>query len=90
MTVQNASQIIRSLENDVRIGYWPHVEFSWTGAVRRANEISIQFSPTLSVRGMDLFHVAIALELEADLLLTFDTDQAALAQAVGINVHQWA
>ena len=26
-------QLIRLLEQEVRLGYWPHVEFKWTSAV---------------------------------------------------------
>jgi predicted nucleic acid-binding protein len=35
---------------------------------------------------MDLFHLAIAIEVGADALLSFDTDQIALAQAAGLTV----
>ena len=37
---------------------------------------------------MDLFHVAIALEIGADALLSFDTDQIALAEAAGLSVFR--
>ena len=36
------------------------------------------------VRGMDLFHVAIALEVAADGFLSFDDEQSALAEAAGL------
>lgn len=35
---------------------------------------------------MDLFHVAIAIEVGADALLSFDTDQITLAEAAGLTV----
>jgi hypothetical protein len=38
------------------------------------------------VRAMDLFHVAIAIEVAADALLSFDDDQVALAEAAGLAV----
>lgn len=28
--------MIRALEQEIRLGYWPHVEFSWTDTVRAA------------------------------------------------------
>ena len=37
------------------------------------------------VRAMDLFHVAIAIEVAAEALLTFDEDQIALAEAAGVT-----
>ena len=83
---QPAAGFTRALENEVRLGYWPHVEFSWTDALRTANELSAVHSRDLLIRGMDLFHVAIALDIGAETFLTFDTDQAALAKTAGLAV----
>jgi predicted nucleic acid-binding protein len=80
-----ARPIIRSIEEEVRLGYWPHREFSWTDAVRKACDISAGNSHML-IRGMDLFHVAIAAELRVGGFLTFDSDQAALAAAAALSV----
>lgn len=79
-------QIIRLLEQEVRIGYWPHVEFDWTDAVRTAGELRAEHSLKMVVRAMDLFHIAIAIEVGADALLSFDTDQIALARTAGLTV----
>jgi predicted nucleic acid-binding protein len=79
-------QIIRLLEQEVRIGYWPHVEFDWTDAVRTAGELRAEHSLKILVRAMDLFHVAIAIEVGADALLSFDIGQIALARAAGLTV----
>ena len=37
------------------------------------------------VRAMDLFHVAIAIEIGVEALLSFDEDQITLAEAAGIE-----
>src|SRR5579862_9582632 len=79
-------QVIRLLEQEVRLGYWPHVEFDWTDAVRTAGELRAEHSLRMVVRGMDLFHVAIAIEVAAEAILSFDTDQCNLAKAVGLDV----
>ena len=81
-------QIIRLLEQEVRLGYWSHVEFDWTDAVRTAGELRAEHSLKMVVRGMDLFHVAIAIEIGADRLLSFDEDQIELAKAAGLPVFQ--
>jgi predicted nucleic acid-binding protein len=81
-------QIIRLLEQEVRMGYWPHVEFDWTDAVRTAGELRAEHSLKMVVRAMDLFHIAIAIEIGAEALLSFDTDQIALAQAAGLKVFK--
>ena len=83
-------QIIRLLEQEVRIGYWPHVEFDWTDAVRTAGELRSEHSLKMVVRAMDLFHIAIAIEVGADAILSFDTEQIALAQAAGLTVFKLA
>ncbi len=80
---------IRSLEQEVRLGYWPHCEFKWIDAVRRANELSAIHSRDLLIRGMDLFHVAVAIESGCEDFVTFDTEQAALASAAGLRLWQW-
>ena len=79
-------QAIRLLEQEVRIGYWQHVEFDWTDAVRTAGELRAEHSLGMVVRAMDLFHVAIAFEVAADALLSFDAEQTALAEAAGLPV----
>ena len=79
-------QIIRLLEQEVRIGYWTHVEFDWTDAVRTAGELRAEHSLKIPVRAVDLFHVAIAIEVGAETLLSFDGEQIALAEAVGLRV----
>ena len=81
-----SGRVIRLLEQEVRIGYWPHVEFDWTDAVRMAGELRAEHSLRLVVRSMDLFHVAIALEVGAEALLSFDAEQIALAGAAGLPV----
>lgn len=77
-------QVTRLLEQEIRIGYWPHVEFDWTDAVRTAGELRAEHSLRILVRAMDLFHVAIAIEVGADALLSFDAEQIVLAEAAGL------
>jgi predicted nucleic acid-binding protein len=79
-------QIIRLLEQEIRIGYWLHMEFDWTEAVRTAGELRAEHSLNMRVRAMDLFHLAIAIEVGADALLSFDADQIALAKTAGLTV----
>jgi len=85
----SAKDLIRALEEEVRLGYWPHAEFDWTGVLRIANELSFEHSRRLVIRGMDLMHVAIALELAANTFLTFDKEQAELARAAGVPLFRW-
>jgi len=82
--------LIHSLQQEVKLGYWPHIEFDWTGAVRLAAEISAKHSAALMIRAMDLFHVAIAHELSVTAFLSFDEDQLGLAKASGLKLLKLA
>jgi predicted nucleic acid-binding protein len=81
-------RLIRALEQEVRIGYWPHVEFDWVDAVRTAGELRAEHSLKLPVRSMDLFHIAIAIEVGADALVSFDKDQITFARAAGLEIFK--
>jgi predicted nucleic acid-binding protein len=81
-----AREFIRALEQEVRLGYWPHLEFDWRDAVREACDLSARFGLRVAVRGMDLFHIAIAREVGADALVTFDREQREFATAAGLLV----
>jgi predicted nucleic acid-binding protein len=85
-----AREAIRLLEQEVRLGYWPHAEFNWLDAVRTACELSAEHGLTVPIRGMDLFHIAIAIEVGADALLTFDHEQGDLAKTAGLRVLRLA
>ncbi|HEY1171366.1 MAG TPA: hypothetical protein VGH19_08370 [Verrucomicrobiae bacterium] len=82
----DSQPLISALQQEVKLGYWPHVEFDWTNAIRLAGEISAKHSASMVIRGMDLFHVAIARELSVDAFLSFDEEQIALAKASGLKL----
>ncbi len=81
-----ARQMMRLLEQEIRLGYWPHVEFGWTDAVRTACNLAAQHSLGMTVRAMDLFHVAIAIEVGAEAFLSFDEEQMTLAEVAGLTL----
>ncbi len=56
-------------------------------AYERAILLSRQHTRVLGTRGMDVIHVAIALELTATDFFTFDKDQAKLAKRAGLTVR---
>jgi len=52
---------------------------------QEARRLSKAHCVTIGCRGFDILHVAGAILLEADTLLTFDQKQAALAEAAGLK-----
>lgn len=82
-----AKALIHQLETDVRLGYFTHMEADWRDVLRTANEISIASGFEIPARAADLLHVAYAKELAADLFVSFDNDQLALAKASGLKTE---
>jgi predicted nucleic acid-binding protein len=81
----DAKALIRRLEEDVRAGYFEHAEADWRNVLRTANEISANHGFGLPCRSADLLHVAYAKELSAEMFVSFDDDQLALANAAGLK-----
>jgi predicted nucleic acid-binding protein len=52
--------------------------------VERAQALAGKHTGRLGVRSLDILHVAVALELQAEAFLTFDRRQARLARAEGL------
>ncbi len=85
LNVAEAKAFIYRLEADVRLGYLTHLEADWRDVLRTANEISIASAFEIPCRAPDLLHVAYAAELAAELFVSFDADQCALAAASGLK-----
>jgi predicted nucleic acid-binding protein len=80
-----ARAMIHRFEDDVRCDYLLHVEADWRDVLQTANEISVAHAFSLPCRAADLLHVAYAKELVAELFVSFDDDQVALAKAAGLK-----
>ena len=78
-------EVLRCLEDDLVDGTLLHQSFDWTGALRHAERIGEAHTRHTGVRAMDLFHVAAALALDAELFLTFDDWQFTTAKAAGLK-----
>jgi predicted nucleic acid-binding protein len=85
MREADARAIIHRLETDVRLGYFDHLEPDWRNVMRTANELSVAHAFSLPFASVDLFHVAHAVEAAAEVFVTFDEDQHALARAAGLE-----
>ena len=78
-------EVLRCLEDDLVDGTLLHQSFDWTGALRHAERIGEAHTRQTGVRAMDLFHVAAALALDAELFLTFDDRQFTTDKAAGLK-----
>ncbi len=84
ITAREAVLVRQNFYRDFDAGIWRWSEFPLT-VFRTAVALADKHVPNLGVRTLDTLHVASALELKAELLLTFDDRQKKLAKAVGLK-----
>lgn len=77
---------LRDFEKDLGQGVFQLVRLP-EGAFQRAQQIARRTTERLGTRTADLLHVAAALELEAELLYSFDRQQRKLARTVQLKVN---
>ena len=78
---------LRRLKLNLEAGRFYHYAIDYPQTACRARMLSESFTERLGSRSLDILHVAAALELHADVFLTCDRNQAALAKAAGLKVH---
>jgi len=76
---------LASLEEDLAGGRYVHAEILWRSALRRAADLSREYTPALGCRSLAVLHVACAVELGMAAFLTFDVRQRRLASEVGLR-----
>ena len=83
---KEGAAMLAHLQGDIESGLVEIVPPDWAKVHSIAERISAQQTGKGGHRGFDILHVATALELRAKAFLTFDTQQSALAKAVGLKV----
>jgi len=64
-----------------------HAPADWTSVLRRAEQLGAAHNEVTGCRSSDLFHTAAAVEMEAEMFLTYDARQKLMAQAAGLKVR---
>jgi predicted nucleic acid-binding protein len=77
-------QALQRLAGHLAAGF-RRTPFAWEAVLTRGQTLSERHTEKLGSRALDLLHVAAALELHADLFVTCDRAQAALAKATGLK-----
>jgi predicted nucleic acid-binding protein len=87
ITLNQSENSLRDFQRDIDVGAFIVGRPVPANAYERAQLLSRRHTRHMGVRGMDVIHVAIALELNAELFFTFDKDQATLAKRAGLTVR---
>ena len=86
MTVERCVAVLAGIEADMKTGTLAETPVSSAEVYTRAEVLSAAHTQRLGTRGFDVLHVAAALALGADVFLTFDIRQKALAVKAGLKV----
>jgi predicted nucleic acid-binding protein len=81
---------LAALEDDFERGRYVQADLLWRATLKRANELSRQFTRFLGCHSLDVLHVASALELGMGCFFTFDLRQRQLAVAVKLKLFDLA
>jgi predicted nucleic acid-binding protein len=84
---QQAKTQLKQIEADLRDETLiVHTPIDWVTVLRVAEKRGAAHNEAIGCRSADLFHVAAAVEWEADCFLTFDERQKKMAKASGLTV----
>lgn len=86
MTMTNMQNAVRDFERDIQSGVLL-LQSLPNAAFTRAEVLTQTLTPTLGVRSADMLHIAIAIELGAKSLYTFDAKQHQSARTAGLTVN---
>lgn len=81
-----ANQMLEVLHENINDGAILLIPVEWPEVHSTAERLSVQYMVSGGHRALDILHVATALQVEAEQLLTFDSNQSALARAAGLDV----
>lgn len=77
---------LAALDHDFAQGLYVQADLLWRATLKRASDISREFTRALGCRSLDVLHVASALELGLRSFVTFDARQKQLARAVKLKL----
>jgi predicted nucleic acid-binding protein len=77
---------LAALDHDFAQGLYMQADLLWRATLKRASDISREFTRAIGCRSLDVLHVASALELGLRSFVTFDARQKQLARAVKLRV----
>ena len=75
-----------ALDDDFEQGRYVVADMLWRATLKRAGDLSRQYTRRVGCRSLDILHIASALELKCRSFLTFDVRQQQLARAVKLRL----
>jgi len=73
----------KQIDEDLKSGVLRHAEPDWRETFRLAESVSDQLTLSTGAGGVDTWHIASAILLQAEVFWTFDDEQADMASRLG-------
>ncbi len=80
--------IISLLHGHMDKGVYFRPVVDWPQVLLMATNLSLLHTGAIGARSLDILHVAVGINLQCTRFITFDSRQAAVAQAAGLNVKR--
>ncbi len=77
---------LAAFDLDLERGIWNLVRTEWDDVLLKAERLALTHTPRHGARAMDILHLAFALQLGANELLSLDGNQRSVAEAEGLMV----
>jgi uncharacterized protein len=84
ITAKQAGEIRKALYSDAQSGSFQRLDIS--PAIHRHAEQMLLSTDSVALRTLDALHIALALAMEAQFLVTFDSRMAGAAELYGLEV----
>ena len=75
--------VFKRVDQDLTAGRLKHVEPDWHEALQLAEQLSAEHTQSTGAASVDVWHIAAAILLRAEVFWTFDAEQLNLAKATG-------
>jgi len=86
ITEATCEAALAALDDDLEQGRYVVADMLWRATLKRAGELSRQYTRQLGCRSLDVLHVASAIELKCRTFLTFGVRQQRLARGVKLKL----
>ena len=87
LTKEEGERVLARVNEHESKGVFFRPQIQWTHALALAIHLSRKHTEAIGSRSLDIIHVASALSMRADRLVTFDERQSKLAAAAGLKVE---
>jgi predicted nucleic acid-binding protein len=87
LSAEDAEYIFKKIGEHEKRGVYYRPAINWTDVFSRSLGLSKAHTPGIGSRSLDIIHVALALSIGAERIVTFDDRQSKLASAAGLHVE---